>query len=77
IDTYLSSPKMLRHDAGKNFASSEFRLKAFFIAISVKEIPVKAYNSIGKIKRYHAPLRRAFNIIRSKSGTSITLDNAL
>src|SRR5204862_5801413 len=43
----------------------------------VKEIPIKAYNSVGKIKRYYALLRRAFNIIRSKSSSSITLDNAL
>ncbi|KAF2186707.1 hypothetical protein K469DRAFT_726183 [Zopfia rhizophila CBS 207.26] len=77
IDIYLGPLKTLRHDAGKNFASSEFRLKASSIAISVKEIPVKAYNSVGKIKRYHTPLRQAFDIIRSKSGTSMTLDNAL
>jgi hypothetical protein len=47
------------------------------MAILVKEIPVKAYNSVGKIKRYHALLRRAFKIIKSKSGESITVDNAL
>ncbi|KAF2175419.1 hypothetical protein K469DRAFT_724132 [Zopfia rhizophila CBS 207.26] len=66
---YLNNrpPKTLRHNAGKNFTSSKFRLKAFSIAISVKEIPVKAYNSVGKIKQYHALLRRAFNIIRSES----------
>ncbi|KAF2181425.1 hypothetical protein K469DRAFT_589620, partial [Zopfia rhizophila CBS 207.26] len=50
IDIYLSSLKTLRHDAGKNFAFSKFRLKTFSIAILVKEIPVKAYNSVGKIK---------------------------
>ena len=40
-------------------------------------MPIKAYNSVGKIKRYYALLRRAFDIIKSKSGYSITLDNAL
>ncbi|KAF2182162.1 hypothetical protein K469DRAFT_587109, partial [Zopfia rhizophila CBS 207.26] len=50
IDTYLGPPKTLRHDAGKNFAFSKFHLKAFSIAILVKEIFIKAYNSIGKIK---------------------------
>ncbi|KAF2176733.1 hypothetical protein K469DRAFT_606174, partial [Zopfia rhizophila CBS 207.26] len=50
IDIYLDPPKTLKYDAGKNFISSEFRLKVFSIAILVKEIPVKAYNSIGKIK---------------------------
>ena len=47
------------------------------MAILVKEIPVEAYNSVGKIKRYYALLRRAFNIIKSKSSYNITLDNAL
>ncbi|KAF2186504.1 hypothetical protein K469DRAFT_571886, partial [Zopfia rhizophila CBS 207.26] len=50
IDTYLGPSKTLRHDARKNFMSSKFYLKAFFIAILVKEIPIKAYNSVGKIK---------------------------
>ena len=68
---------MLRHNAEKNFASSKFRLKASSIAILVKEIPIKAYNSVGKIKRYHALLRRAFDIIKAESGNSITLDNVL
>ncbi|KAF2192441.1 hypothetical protein K469DRAFT_553440, partial [Zopfia rhizophila CBS 207.26] len=57
IDTYLGPPKMLRHDAGKNFIFSKFHLKAFSIAILVKEIPIKAYNSIDKIKQYHALLK--------------------
>ncbi|KAF2181816.1 hypothetical protein K469DRAFT_588105, partial [Zopfia rhizophila CBS 207.26] len=50
IDIYLGLLKMLRHDAGKNFTSSKFHLKAFFIAILVKKILIKAYNSVGKIK---------------------------
>ena len=33
------------------------------MAIEVKEVPVKAYNSVGKVERYHAPLRRAYKII--------------
>jgi uncharacterized protein with PQ loop repeat len=40
-------------------------------------MPIKAYNSVGKIKRYYALLRQAFNIIKSKSSNSITLDNTL
>jgi hypothetical protein len=27
------------------------------------EMPVEAYNSVGKVERYHAPLRRAYKII--------------
>ena len=39
--------------------------------IEVKEVPIKAYNSVGKVERYHAPLRRAYEIISSElEGTS-------
>ena len=33
------------------------------MAIKVKEVPIKAYNSIKKVKRYYVPLRRAYKII--------------
>ncbi|OCK88849.1 uncharacterized protein K441DRAFT_586837, partial [Cenococcum geophilum 1.58] len=33
------------------------------IAIEVKEVPIKAYNSIRKVKRYYALLRRVYKII--------------
>jgi len=33
------------------------------MAIKVKEVPVKAYNSIKKVKQYHAPLRHVYKII--------------
>ena len=36
------------------------------IAIDIKEVPVKAYNSISKVKRYHAPLRRCYEIISNE-----------
>jgi len=36
------------------------------MAIKVKEVPVKAYNSIKKVERYHAPLCRAYKIISLK-----------
>jgi len=31
--------------------------------IKVKEVPIEVYNSIGKIERYYAPLRRVYKII--------------
>ena len=31
-----------------------------------KEVPIKVYNSIGKVKRYYALLRRVYKIISSK-----------
>ena len=33
------------------------------MAIKVKEVPVKAYNSIRKVEQYHTPLRRVYKII--------------
>jgi len=33
------------------------------MVIKVKEVPIKAHNSIGKVERYHALLRRAYKII--------------
>jgi hypothetical protein len=33
------------------------------MAIKVKEVPVKAYNSIGKVERYYTPLRYIYKII--------------
>jgi hypothetical protein len=36
------------------------------MAIEIKEIPVEAHNSIGKIERYYQPLRRAYEIIRDE-----------
>jgi hypothetical protein len=44
------------YDAGKNFVFIEFRQLANSIAIKIKEVPVKAYNSVGQVKQYHAPL---------------------
>jgi len=40
------------------------------MAIKVKEVPIKAYNSIRKVKQYYIPLRRAYKII------SLKLENA-
>jgi di/tripeptidase len=36
------------------------------MAIEVKEVPVEAHNSVGQVKRYHAPLRHAYEIIQDK-----------
>ena len=40
------------------------------MAIKVKEVPIKAYNSIRKVERYYALLRRIYKII------SLELENA-
>jgi len=33
------------------------------MAIKVKEVPIKVYNSIKKVERYYAPLRHVYKII--------------
>jgi len=33
------------------------------MAIKVKEVPIKAHNSVRKVEQYHIPLRRAYKII--------------
>jgi hypothetical protein len=41
------------------------------MAIRTKEVPIEAYNSVGKVERYHAPLQRAYEIIRDEMGKQI------
>jgi hypothetical protein len=36
------------------------------MAIKVKEVPIKAYNSIKKVEWYYIPLYRVYKIILSK-----------
>ena len=33
------------------------------MVIKVKEVPIKAYNSIRKVKQYYMPLHRTYKII--------------
>ena len=66
IDSYLGPPDRIVHDAGKNFASAEFRHLAKSMAIEVKEVPVESHHSIGLVERYHAPLRRAYEILEDE-----------
>ena len=47
---------MVIHNTKKNFIFIEFKQLANLIAIEIKEVPVKAYNSIGLVKRYYTPL---------------------
>ncbi|EED15826.1 conserved hypothetical protein [Talaromyces stipitatus ATCC 10500] len=71
IDTYLGPPDVISHDAGTNFAAVEFRTEARMMGIRCHQVPVEAHNAIGKVERYHTPLRRAYNIILSELGASV------
>jgi hypothetical protein len=50
---------------------------ARILAIEVEEVPIKAYNSIGKIERYHGSLKRAFEVITADLGTSFAPEYVL
>jgi hypothetical protein len=50
---------------------------ARILAIEVEEVPVEAYTSIGKIERYHGPLKRAFEVIIANLGTSLAPEYVL
>ena len=66
LDTYVGPPDVIVHDAGTNFASKEFRDNAKVLAIEVHEVPVESHNAVGKVERYHGPLRRAYQIIKAE-----------
>jgi hypothetical protein len=54
------------HDARKNFTAIEFKQLASSMLIKVKEVLVKAYNSVGLVERYHALLRRVYKILKKE-----------
>ena len=66
IDTYLGPPDLVTTDAGKQFASREFKQFAANMGIVVKTVPVEAHHSIGLVERYHGPLRRVYTIITNE-----------
>ncbi|KAF1350556.1 hypothetical protein EJ07DRAFT_169093 [Lizonia empirigonia] len=77
IDMYVGPPDVIATDAGKNFASEEFVNNAKTMAIEVDEVPVEAHNSIGKVERYHAAIRRAFEVISADMGSDTSSDHLL
>jgi len=66
INTYLGPPDFVVTDAGSNFVGTKFMQPAKQLSIEVREVPVEAHHSIGKVERYHNPLRRAYKIIRTE-----------
>lgn len=69
IDTYLGPPDVIVHDAGTNFASTEFKTTAKFMGVECKQVPVEAHSAIGKVERAHFLLRRAYSIIKAEIGS--------
>jgi hypothetical protein len=50
---------------------------ARILAIEIEEVPIEAYNSIGKIERYHGPLKRAFKVITADLSISFAAEYVL
>lgn len=65
IDVYIGPPDTVAHDAGKNFMARAFQQNAGLMKIDTKPIPVESSNSMTFVERYHAPLRKAYKIIRA------------
>ena len=66
IDVYVGPPDVIAHDAGKGFTAGQFQASADMLHITTKGIPVESPHSMSAVERYHAPLRRAFNIIAAE-----------
>eukprot|EP00171_Calliarthron_tuberculosum_P022824 IDg22824t1 len=76
IDVYLGPPNVLAHDAGKNLVARAFQRHSALMTIDTKPIPVESANSMTYVERYHAPIRRSYNIIRADL-PNITEEEAL
>ena len=55
----------------------EFQAEAKLAGITCHQVPVEVHWAIGKVERYHAPLRLAFDIIRAETKNTISIDAAL
>jgi hypothetical protein len=71
IVVYLESSDHILTDADKNFASKEFRQFVISMTIIIKAMFVEAHWSIDVVKRYHAELRRAYQMINDNLTQSI------
>ena len=67
IDVYLGPPDLIVHDAGKNFMAKAFKANADQLHIRTKAVPIEAPHSMSIVERYHAPIRRAYNIIKAEA----------
>ena len=76
IDTYLGPPDLIVHDAGTNSTASEFKQNAHAMHIRTKGVPTEAAKSMGIVERYHAPLRRAYEVI-SEELKGVTSNRAI
>ncbi|RDI84343.1 hypothetical protein Vi05172_g5622 [Venturia inaequalis] len=77
INVYQGPPDHVVHDPGTNFDAQEFRNQAKILGVSCEEMPVEAHHALGKVERYHGPLRRAYDIISSEIGSRTSKETIL
>jgi hypothetical protein len=68
IRTYLGPPDFIRVDQGKNLTAQLFVSSAIAEGIEVLEAPTECPTTMSHVERYHAPLRAAYQKIRSDFG---------
>ena len=56
IDAYLGPLDYFVYNTRKNFVFIKFKQNAYIIGTKIKEVLVKAYNSIRKVEQYYTPL---------------------
>ncbi|CAL3962421.1 unnamed protein product [Diplocarpon coronariae] len=56
-------PLLKLYNYSTNFNLAEFKSSLRSIRITLKLVPIEAYYSIGKVERYHRPLKYAFKIM--------------
>ncbi|KAK1994579.1 hypothetical protein LX36DRAFT_584109, partial [Colletotrichum falcatum] len=55
-------------NVGLNFYAIEFKKAVYILLISIKEVPIKVYYSISKVKRYYTTLYYVYKIIYKEIG---------
>ncbi|KAI0994222.1 hypothetical protein K3495_g13960, partial [Podosphaera aphanis] len=63
IDVYLGPPDVIVHDSGTNFTGKEFKQSAVAMSITTRTIPTEVHHGVGRVERYHIPLRQAYEVI--------------
>lgn len=59
----VGPPDIIAHGIGKNFMGAVFQSNADMLHLQTKSIPVEPAPSMRIVGLYHAPIRRAFQII--------------
>ncbi len=77
IDVYLDLSDHILIDVDKNFASREFRQFAISMTIIIKAVFVEVHWSIDVVKRYHAELRRAYQMIFENLNTESAINKEI